>query len=153
MTSLQLLSLFVALHKARTRKEKFKAVCATMSFQSHQMEVPVVRRISIHTSLDQFIPYLLSSLRQSQTGDRAACQGFLIFTFGPVGALTSFEFSESGRLPLNTDGQSNPKPTKLPPRCRHAHSFRILPWIRLGILPLNPHVFFHYIVPQVRPSV
>ena len=69
MTSLQLLSLFVALHKARTRKEKFKAVCATMSFQSHQMEVPVFRSISIHPSHDPFIPHLLASLRQSPTGD------------------------------------------------------------------------------------
>ena len=56
----------------------------------------------------------------------AVCLGFLLFTFGPVGALTSFEFSEPGRPPLNTDGQWNPKPRRLPPRCRRAHSFRIL---------------------------
>ena len=64
----------------------------------------------------------------------AACLGFLHVTFGTVGALTSIEFSESGRPPLNTDGHSNQKPAKLPPRCRHAHSFRIL----LGILLLDP---------------
>ena len=40
----------------------------------------------------------------------------------------TFEFSESDRLALNTDGQKDPKPRKLPPRCRHARSCRILSW-------------------------
>ena len=66
-----------------------------------------------------------------------ACLGFLLVTFGPVGAQTSFEFSESGLLLLNTDWHSNPKPLKLPPCCRHAHSFESF----RGILPLNPRFF------------
>ena len=69
ITSLQLFPLFFALHKARTRREKLKAVSAIMTFQSHRMEVPVFRRISIHPSTERLLPYLLASLRESPKGD------------------------------------------------------------------------------------
>ena len=63
----------------------------------------------------------------------AAWLGFLLVTFGTVGALTSFEFSESGLAgppPLNTQaGWAEKSETQeLPPKCRHAYSFRILSW-------------------------
>ena len=69
MTSLQLLPLFFALHKARTRREKLKAVSAIMTFQFNRMEIPVFRRISIHSPADQLLPHLLAFLRESPTGD------------------------------------------------------------------------------------
>ena len=47
------------------------------------------------------------------------------------------------------DGRSNPKPRKLPPRCRHAHSFEPF----FGILPHNPRFFFHHLVPHVCPRI
>ena len=56
----------------------------------------------------------------------AACLGFLLVSFGTVGALKSFEFSESGQPPLNTRRAEKSETQKFPPRCRHAHSFRIL---------------------------
>ena len=37
----------------------------------------------------------------------------------------------------------------LPPRCRHAHSFRILSWNSAS----RPRFFFHHIVAQVRASI
>ena len=40
-----------------------------MTFQSHRMEVPVFRRISIHPSAELLLPYLLASLRESPKGD------------------------------------------------------------------------------------
>ena len=67
----------------------------------------------------------------------AAFPGFLLFTFGAVGARTSFDFSESGWPALNTDRQWNPKQRKISPQCRHAHSFESF----LGILPLDPRLF------------
>ena len=36
----------------------------------------------------------------SEQGAPAACKGFLLVTFGTVGALTGFEFSESGPPPF-----------------------------------------------------
>ena len=56
----------------------------------------------------------------------AACPGFLLVSFGTVGALTSFEFSESGQPPLNTGRAEKSETQKFPPHPRHAHSFRIL---------------------------
>ena len=41
MTSLQLLLLFFALHKARTKRGKLKAMSAMMMFKSHRMELPL----------------------------------------------------------------------------------------------------------------
>ena len=74
--------------------------------------------------------------------------------FGTVGVLTSFEFSESGGPPLNTDGHSNPKPRKIPPwHGVHAAGMLTLFGSFLGILLLDPYFFFHHIVAQVRPSI
>ena len=79
----------------------------------------------------------------------AACQGFLLVTFRIVGALRSFEFSKSGRAPLNTNWQKNPKPKNSPPYAGMLILFRFF----LGILLLNPRFFFHHIVAQVCPSI
>ena len=45
--------------------------------------------------------------------------------------------------------QEDPKPRKLPARCRHAYSFESF----LGILPLNSRFFFHHLVLHVCPSI
>ena len=58
----------------------------------------------------------------------AVYPGFLLVTFRTVRALTSFEFSELGRPPLNTGQAEKSETQELPPLCRHAHSFRILSW-------------------------
>ena len=65
----------------------------------------------------------------------APATGFLLVTFGTVGALTSFEFSESGQPPLNTRWAENPK----------LETQELPPWYRLilfesflGILLLDP---------------
>ena len=58
----------------------------------------------------------------------AACLGFMLFPFEPVGALTSFEFSESGQPPLNTGQAEKSETQELPLQCRHARSFQILSW-------------------------
>ena len=71
ITSLQLLPLFFAQRKAKTRREKLKAVSAIMTFQFNWMEIPVFCRIStgIHPPADQLLPHLLASSRESPTGD------------------------------------------------------------------------------------
>ena len=79
----------------------------------------------------------------------AACPGFLLVTFGTVGALTSIDFFESGLPPLNTGGQWNPKPRNSP----HNAGILILFESFLGILLVDPRFFFHHIVAQVRPSI
>ena len=66
----------------------------------------------------------------------ATCPGFLFVTFGTVGALTSFEFSESGPPPLNTRRAVQSETQEFPPRCRHAHSFRNLSWNSASRPPL-----------------
>ena len=70
----------------------------------------------------------------------------ITFQVGPVLTLTSFEFSESGQPPLNTDWQSKPKPTKLPPRYRHAHSFWILSWNSASTTAFSSTMLFHRFV-------
>ena len=90
--------------------------------------------------------------RALSPSDVTVCPGFLLGTFQTVGALTSFEFSDLGWPPVNTDGQSDPKPTKLTPRYRHAHFFyRILSWNSASRPPL--FLPSYSIVPQVRPSI
>ena len=64
-------------------------------------------------------------------------------------SLDGIELSKFGWKPLNTDGQKDLKPRKLPRRCRHAHSFESF----LGILPLNTSFFLHHLVPHVCPSI
>ena len=53
---------------------------------------------------------------------------------------------------LNTDGQSNQKPTKLPPCCRHVQAFRILSWNSASLHPFSSTIQVHT-VPQVRRSI
>ena len=59
------------------------------------------------------------------------------FTFGPVGALTSLEFSESGWPPLNTDG-----PIRNPQNSLHVAGMLIPFESFLGILLLDTRFFF-----------
>ena len=58
----------------------------------------------------------------------AACPGFLLVSFGTVGALTSFEFSESGQPPLNT-GRAETQ--QFPPHSGMLILFESFLWILL----------------------
>ena len=58
------------------------------------------------------------------------------FHFRTCWSLDELWIFRVGSATLNKDGQRNPKPKKLPPRCRHAHSFRILSWSSASRPPL-----------------